>query len=648
VPASIQFPAGATPQRSVLLLEEYDALAVAIGSALKKFAAGQPVSVARSLAAAEKIAREMRPALFIADVDPPWPGLTDLLEKLGEENPDGRVLIIGAAIPKEIADERGSFGALQFIEKPFELASFGAAVQALLGPWREAESANSRGTLRALNLTDIVLLQYAAGASAVVEVEAGRRDYGEIHFVGGQIHHAETGKLDGVEALEEMLTWPEPRLGEGKKSPSVNRTIRGPWASIVLEALRYARQAQPTAPLVEPPRPPSVLEGAKKIVVIDDTEMLLIFVDDVLATSHPEWQISTAGTGAAGCKEVERVLPDLVLLDYSLPDFNGDEVCRRLLQNERTAHVPVLMMSGHVPEMNAAAARFENIVATIEKPFLSDALVDLVQRTLEGAPPRIEISTQLASAAQVIQPQAPPPSLSRKEESKHVVHVEAVAAKPQPSAISARSLTPSAVTKSAVPTATISAPVISVSNDAVLGLFLDVLSMQFTPQLQMGTIRAKPSSATASLHLPSAIRDSLPVETGFELVRTELDANGHIATTRLVPTMKPFQPVKTRNAFEIGEVAVVPGETRERVRLTPTMTVPMTMQLLAHLDLAGVELSPAFQVSTVILRWRGSRVRITLSSKATAGESQGAEFEIAVVQLDPGGRITELLLNPVR
>ena len=49
-----------------------------------------------------------------------------------------------------------------------------------------------------------------------------------------------------------------------------------------------------------------------------------------------------------------------------------------------TANVPVLMMSGHVPEMTAAAARFPNIVAIIEKPFLSDALVSLVLRTLKA------------------------------------------------------------------------------------------------------------------------------------------------------------------------------------------------------------------------------------------------------------------------
>ena len=118
---------------------------------------------------------------------------------------------------------------------------------------------------------------------------------------------------------------------------------------------------------------------------------------DVLAAADPELQITPALNATDGMKQIERVNPDLVLLDYSLPDFNGDEVCRRLLENEHTARIPVLMISAHVAEMNAAAARFENVVATIEKPFLSEALVSLVQRA-SGALVRTKSVEPAASA----------------------------------------------------------------------------------------------------------------------------------------------------------------------------------------------------------------------------------------------------------
>jgi len=134
------------------------------------------------------------------------------------------MLVIGGAVPSEIAAERGSSGALQFVEKPFDLAAFGAAVQALLGPWREQEG---RGTLGALNAIDVVLSHCAANSSVIVDLHSGSRT-GEIHIASGQVLHAATGKLQGEDALREMLNWSKPRPGEKKPSaPPVERSRNG-------------------------------------------------------------------------------------------------------------------------------------------------------------------------------------------------------------------------------------------------------------------------------------------------------------------------------------------------------------------------------------------------------------------------------------
>ena len=622
MPASLQSSAGAASHRRVLLLEEYDALAAAIGSALKKFAPQHEVSIARSLDQAKKLAAKIAPELFVIDVDPPWSGLTDFLEKMRSAHANARALVIGAAIPAEIAAARRSFGALQFIEKPFELAAFGAAVQALLGPWRESESESPRGSLRTLNVIDVILIHCAANAAVVVEVDGGAKRFGEIHFAQGQITHVEMGKLTGAEAFREILRWPDAEMHEAKRPGAVRRTIQKNWVSIVVEALREARATQVVSvsrkEKAAPTKPRA--KAGKKIVVIDDTEMLLIFVEDVLATADPDLQITTALNGTEGLKQIERVIPDLVLLDYSLPDLNGDEVCRRLLQNERTANVPVLMMSGHVPEMMATAAQFENVVSAIEKPFLSDALVSLVQQTL-AAPPPIK--------------QAPKPPKDR-----------------QPPVVVPPTAAPLAPAEEEFETQRRLTPAVRMAstgeNDAVLGLFLEVVSMQLTPQLQMGTIRAKPASLIVSLHLPwPAARNAIPGQIGFQLGATDLDGKGRISTIRVIPTEKPFQPSQTRSAFEIGGVTVIPNEkTRAQVQLTPAGTTPMTMELLAHLEVAQVELSPTFELAQLILKWRTNEVRVTLNPKAP--EQSAARFEASAVKLDGSGRIAELLLNPIK
>jgi DNA-binding response OmpR family regulator len=616
------------PQHHILLLEEYDALAAAISSALKKFAPQHAGNVARSLAEAEKLAADLDPELFIVDVDPPWAGLTNFLEKMRAAYPRARALIIGGAIPAEIAAERGSSGALQFIEKPFDLAAFGAAVQALLGPWRDKES---RGTMGALDAIDVLLSHCAANSSVILDLRSGARS-GEIHISGGQVLHAASGRLKGEDALGQMLSWPKLRLSEKKLSGGARRTITN-WQAIVLETLRDG--APEIAEPLSVPAEPTPSTTGKRIVVVDDTEMLLIFVQDILGTANPDWQITTALSANEGLREIERIIPDLVLLDYSLPDFNGDQLCERLLENEKTARVPVLMMSGHIPELNAAAARLPNVVAKIEKPFLSDAFVDLVQRTLEAGHVFEKHVEEETLAPTILSEPTPPP-----------LQEEIV---PEPPRRAPATLAPAeSHFEQRAPAAP---PTIRVAptdgNAAVLGIFLEVLSMQLTSQLQMGAIRARPSSLTASLRLQSAAaRSAIPAELGFQLGPTKLSGEGRISMMRLVPTSKPFQPAQMRTAFEIGGVALIPNETRARVQLTPAGTTPMTMELRANLELNSVELTPSFQVAQLILNWSTNVVRVTLNPKAP--EQTAAKFDLRVLKLDDSGRIAELLLSPAK
>jgi DNA-binding response OmpR family regulator len=685
VPAALQSLTGTKPQRNVLLIEEYDALAVAIGSALKKFAPQHATKRARSLAEAEAIAKTTAPDLFVIDFDPAYPDLTDFLQKMRSAYPDARVLVIAAGITPEIAAERRSFGAVQFIEKPFEVADFGAAVQALLGPWKESASAQSRGTLRSLSVADVILLQCAGGRSALIEVKGNGRKSGEIYVVSGALFHAETGKRSGSDALEEMLSWPQAQMREVENPRPARRTIQKPWAPVFIEAFRQVKVQPVAAPPREPPAPAKpVPKTGKKIVVIDDTEMLLIFVEDALTTADPQLQISTALNGTSGLKEIERIVPDLVLLDYSLPDLNGDEVCRRLLQDERTARIPVLMMSGHVLEMSEAAAVLDNVVGTIAKPFLSEALIGLVQQTLSEGPRPVE--KKVPPPAKKVEPPPPPPKPPEKPPRPVPAITQpellppppttgsppwtqaAKAKEPPPPLPRLPTEKPTPQTKrdyrESKPSPAPSPPIARVQperakeeitpvfseelNDVVLGLFLEVVSMQLTPELRMGTIRAKPYSLSVSLHVASPARRAALAKTGFELGRVALDENGRISTLRLIPTQQPFKATEIRNALQIGGLSVVPMDSTKRLQLTAVANAPMTVQLLAHMEIGGVELSASFQVAQLVLKNRSNTFRVTLSSQAVGQEQTGTTCETLAVRLDHAAQIAELLLNPIK
>jgi DNA-binding response OmpR family regulator len=649
VPASHESPAGTAS--SVLLVEEYDALAAAIASALKKFAPRHHVRAVESLAEAEASMAETSPQLVIVDFDPPRLDAVEFLEKISAANPNVRFLAIASGVPPALNAERYGANAIQFIEKPFELAEFGAAVQALLGPWTNAVSGDSRGTLRDLNVRDVVPLQCLNLATAVLHVHSADERSGEIHFLAGQITHATAGNFTGAGALYQMMRWKNPRFRETESVIDSPRTIHGSWSHVFLEALRQTAllaEEKPAAPvplatIPEPPKKAASKTG-KKIVIIDDTEMLLIFVEDVLATAAPNLQIVTAFTGSEGVRRAEVMIPDLVLLDYSLPDLRGDQVCERLLQNEATARIPVVMMSGHVSEMAAAARIYPNIVATIAKPFMSEALVALVNETLAkgpllaSAPPRQGNGKQPAkkngagAAKQIVEKQAvaaPPPPL-----------VAPPPLAPPPLPAEPRLTTPpAAVSRPQPPSPAPTRLATSNGSSVVLGLGMEVIAVQFTPRFQIGTIRARPTASTLSLTHSSAPTENLLA--GFEIGRVELDGQGRIQTMRVVPTRQPAKRIESRNGFAINDVALV--NQNASIQMTAGQSAPMTMQLMAMFKVAGVELSDRFEVAQLVLQPAGSRVRVTLDPQSST--PGGTEFETVQVRLDASRRILEFVLN---
>ena len=93
--------------------------------------------------------------------------------------------------------------------------------------------------------------------------------------------------------------------------------------------------------------------------------------------------VAEAGNGIEAVEKAHELMPDIVLMDLALPRMDGWEATRRLKNDERTRHIPIVALTGHALAGHAEGAREAGCDAFVTKPCLPDALVAEIKRLLD-------------------------------------------------------------------------------------------------------------------------------------------------------------------------------------------------------------------------------------------------------------------------
>jgi signal transduction histidine kinase len=80
-----------------------------------------------------------------------------------------------------------------------------------------------------------------------------------------------------------------------------------------------------------------------KILIVDD-EPRSLYAMEMLLYREP-YRIILADGGEAAIEQVKRELPDVILLDVMMPDITGYDVCRRLKDDDRLRHIPIVLVT---------------------------------------------------------------------------------------------------------------------------------------------------------------------------------------------------------------------------------------------------------------------------------------------------------------
>lgn len=372
----------------VLVLEPDLELAEKIRAALEEAAPAAEVDVAPTLQQAQGMILSAKPDLFVLDADAVPDLGQEFLFDLRTSHPNARAIVLTGVHFDAHREQAAGLGAIHFLEKPFPHRDFVDLVQALLSPSSSPDSEKFQGTLSDLHLADIIQLKCMSGSSAVLQFTGPKGEKARVYFDGGQVRHATAPGKEGIAAFNEIVSWKGGQISEVAGAEPSPRTIETDWQMLLMEAVRKMDETRDRRP---PPARPK--RATRRVLVIDDSLMLLSFVKEIL--SEANYEVSTAATAEEGLSAAAADPPDLVLLDYVLPDMKGDEVCERLAQQEATAGARIIYMSGFGADLQPDQIKNANVIGSLNKPFTSDLLIKTVENYMpkdpsEPAPPDAE------------------------------------------------------------------------------------------------------------------------------------------------------------------------------------------------------------------------------------------------------------------
>jgi DNA-binding response OmpR family regulator len=118
------------------------------------------------------------------------------------------------------------------------------------------------------------------------------------------------------------------------------------------------------------------------VLIVDDEPEIVSLITDLLEHDG-RFDVRSAATGYDAGMETERFRPHLIVLDYMLPDINGNVVCQRVRAHEDNSDTRVLCVSGVVELSEIEKLKASGADDFLKKPFDLRELVTRIEHLLD-------------------------------------------------------------------------------------------------------------------------------------------------------------------------------------------------------------------------------------------------------------------------
>jgi CheY-like chemotaxis protein len=126
----------------------------------------------------------------------------------------------------------------------------------------------------------------------------------------------------------------------------------------------------------------SGVQPAPLVLIVDDFEDIRDAYADFFVFRG--YRVAAAADGEQAIEQATALLPDLILMDLSLPGMDGWEATRRLKSDDATRHIPIVALTGHALAGASDGAKKAGCDSFVTKPCLPDDLVVEVRRMLNA------------------------------------------------------------------------------------------------------------------------------------------------------------------------------------------------------------------------------------------------------------------------
>jgi len=112
------------------------------------------------------------------------------------------------------------------------------------------------------------------------------------------------------------------------------------------------------------------------ILAVDDEPLNLMILRELFEDTH---EITLVESGEDAMEQLEKAVPNVILLDVMMPGIDGIEVCKRVRANDEMKDVKIIMVSGKAMQDDVQVGMDAGANHYISKPFDMMELVDLVE-----------------------------------------------------------------------------------------------------------------------------------------------------------------------------------------------------------------------------------------------------------------------------